>query len=316
MYRPDDRYVWDFWLARDEGTWHMFHLQAPRTLAPDDRHWHATVGHATSTDLRSWTPLASAIETGPPGEWDGLAIWTGSVIRHLSGRWLMAYTGIAREGARAVERIGLAWSDDLITWSKDPANPVIESDPLWYEEPGDSEWQHGWRDPCLVCSGQGYAMLISARVKAAAAPGLAGAVALAISPDGHTWKVMPPIEGTTGHFAQIEIPHLVHAGDLHHLVFCTNSDRPWPSTDPDATVRVGTGAFSGPHALGPYRRAPAFIDADESGSRYGGRVFETGNGRLAYMAFLDGGSGAFQGAITDSSPVSFDTVAGRLRGPS
>lgn len=291
----------------------MFHLQAPRALAPDDRHWHATVGHATSANLWSWTTMPPVIGTGARGDWDDVAIWTGSVIRHDSGRWLMAYTGITRENGCAVERIGLAWSDDLTNWSKDPGNPVIESDPRWYEEPGRSDWQHGWRDPFLVRQGEGLAMLISARVKAANDPLRAGAVALATSTDGLKWTVQPPIEGTAGHFAQVELPHLVHAGGRHHLVFCTNSDGPWPRAMPAATAKIGTGAFSGPHAFGPYRRRPAFIDADSTGSRYGGRIFERDDGRLAYMAFLDGGSDAFQGAITDPVPVSLDRPSGRLR---
>jgi len=56
--RYDDRWIWDFWTAIDGPDVHLFHLQAPRALGdPELRHRHATVGHAVSRDLRTWTEL-------------------------------------------------------------------------------------------------------------------------------------------------------------------------------------------------------------------------------------------------------------------
>ncbi len=46
----EDKWVWDLWLAPEkvDGNWHIFFLQAPRSLIdPDLRHANATVGHAT-----------------------------------------------------------------------------------------------------------------------------------------------------------------------------------------------------------------------------------------------------------------------------
>ena len=49
MLRLDDFYVWDSWVADDGDLYHLFFLQAPRSLGdPGMRHLSATVGHATS----------------------------------------------------------------------------------------------------------------------------------------------------------------------------------------------------------------------------------------------------------------------------
>ena len=312
MYRPQDRYAWDFWLAHHAGVWHLFHLQAPRALHPDDRHWQASVGHATSADLRCWESQPTALEAGPPGSWDDTAIWTGSVHRYDGDRWLMAYTGITREGNHVVERIGLAWSNDLCSWRKDPANPVLESDPRWYERPGGSSWQHGWRDPFIVRTADGWAMLVSARVLGTA-PERAGAVALATSPDARMWTVQPPIRGTGGHFAEVEVPQLLAAGGRQHLIFSARSNGPWPVGDGRRTgPKTGTFQLLGGEPFGPYTEPPSLIDGDRRGSRYGGRIISHPAGDLEYMAFLDGGSDSFVGAISEPVPVQIDEVSRRL----
>ena len=77
-----DHWVWDFWLADDGEQHHLFYLHAPKSLGhPDLRHRNAKIGHATSTDLRSWTNHGRAFEPGLPGSFDGSATWTGSVVK-------------------------------------------------------------------------------------------------------------------------------------------------------------------------------------------------------------------------------------------
>src|SRR5215213_6370282 len=136
--RLPDHWLWDFWFARDGDDVHLFHLKAPRSLGdPELRHRHAAIGHAVSRDLRTWRVLEDALAPGPPGEFDDLATWTGSVIRH-HGRWHLFYTGISHADGPGIQRIGVASSDDLLAWERHGL--VLEADPAWYE-PGD------WRDP-------------------------------------------------------------------------------------------------------------------------------------------------------------------------
>ena len=93
MLHLDDRWIWDFWLIDDGPDHHVFYLQAPRSLGdPELRHRHATIGHAVSSDLRSWEQLPDALGPGPAGAWDDNAPWTGSIIR-AADRWHLCYTG-------------------------------------------------------------------------------------------------------------------------------------------------------------------------------------------------------------------------------
>lgn len=128
---------------------HVFFLHAPRSLGdPELRHHQARIGHAVSTDLRTWTLLPPPFGPGEPGEFDELATWTGSVLAH-EGRWWMFYTGIRHAERGAAQRIGLASSMDLIHWDKH--GQVCQADPRRYETyvPGGQE---AWRDPWCAAS--------------------------------------------------------------------------------------------------------------------------------------------------------------------
>src|SRR3954469_25458614 len=114
MLRLPDRWGWDLWVARTDSEYHLFFLQAPRALGdPDLRHRNASVGHAVSTDLSSWTILPDVLVRGSAGAWDDLATWTGSVISD-GDTWYMLYTGISSVEGGMVQRIGLATSSNLV----------------------------------------------------------------------------------------------------------------------------------------------------------------------------------------------------------
>src|SRR4051812_31052659 len=223
--RLSDKWVWDFWLAREPGVHHAFYLQAPRALGdPASRHHNASIGHAVSTDLRSWRVVADALHPGPPGSWDDLAVWTGSVIAHR-GRWHMLYTGISRNHGTLIQRIGLAVSDDLVSWRKHPANPVLEADARWYQLLDPSRWRdQSWRDPWLFHGGDGAVhALITARSPLGPTDG-GGVVAHARSRDLVEWEVLPPLV-PPGEFAQVEVPQLVQLdGRWLLLVSCLAED--------------------------------------------------------------------------------------------
>ncbi|MEO6652743.1 MAG: glycosyl hydrolase family 32, partial [Ilumatobacteraceae bacterium] len=101
-----DRWIWDFWLCSDGDVHHVFYLQAPTSLGdPEQRHWNVSIGHATSSDLNEWTPVADALSPGRAGTFDDFTTWTGSIIRR-DGEWVMVYTGTARAERGLVQRIG------------------------------------------------------------------------------------------------------------------------------------------------------------------------------------------------------------------
>src|SRR5262245_20772746 len=124
-----DAWTWDSWFVDDGERFHAFYLKASQALLdPDRRHGRASVGHAVSTDLRALTALPDALVPSDGPAFDDLAIWTGSVLRGPDGTWRMYYTGRTRGEPGLVQRIGLATSDDLLTWRADPDQAPLVAD--------------------------------------------------------------------------------------------------------------------------------------------------------------------------------------------
>jgi beta-fructofuranosidase len=223
--RLPEHWLWDFWLARDGDDVHLFYLQAPRALGdPELRHRNATIGHAVSRDLRRWRVLGDALGPGPPGAFDDLATWTGSVLRH-DGRWWMFYTGVSHAEDPPVQRVGLATSSDLGTWERH--GMVLEADPRWYGT------EH-WRDPWVAwdeAEGR-FHMLVTA------AAGARGVIGQAWSDDLRAWAVAPPLT-EPGDLAQLEVPQLVHLGGAWRILFS--------ATREDGVAHTGTHYLTAPY---------------------------------------------------------------------
>jgi beta-fructofuranosidase len=309
--RLPDKWVWDFWFARDRREHHIFYLQAPRSLGrPELRHQNASIGHAVSTDLRSWSVLPDALHPGPEGTWDDLATWTGSVIDHM-GRWYMLYTGINHAEQGLIQRIGLAVSDDLVHWEKHPANPVLEADPKWYDLLDDTRWRdQSWRDPWLFRDPEDgcFHALITARSRRGAPDG-AGVVAHARSADLVRWEVLPPLT-TGGEFAQVEVPQLVRLnGRYQILVSCLAEDHSRARRERlGVPGRTGTFAFSATELLGPYTSADGPLATPDGplGTLYAGKLVATEAGDWSFMGFRGDGDRNFLGELTDPLPITED----------
>ncbi len=308
--RLPGRWVWDFWPARRGPEHHLFYLQAPRSLRdPELRHHHASIGHAVSADLRSWTVLPDALGPGPAGAWDDLATWTGSVIEH-GGRWYMLYTGISRAERGLIQRIGLAVSADLVTWQKYPANPVLEADGRWYELLDLTRWRdQSWRDPWLLrdpASGT-FRALITARAAGGPADG-GGVIGQARSRDLIHWDVLPPVTAP-GEFAQVEAPQLIQLNGRRHILFSALAE----DHSRQRRSRLGPGdsgtfAFSASAAGGPYRvsAAPVVPGGGPLGTLYAGKLIEAQPGDWRFLAFCLDRAGTFTGELTDPLPASQD----------
>ncbi len=98
-----------------DGLYHLFHLVLPN---------HDFIAHAVSTNGIHWRRVKNALFIGDPGSWDDLMLWTMAVTPDpvQSGRWRMFYTGLSRRDQGRVQRVGLAYSDDLYHWRKAPVN--------------------------------------------------------------------------------------------------------------------------------------------------------------------------------------------------
>src|SRR5438552_1518754 len=314
--RLPDKWVWDFWIVRDRGQQHIFYLQAPRTLGqPELRHRHASIGHAVSSDLRSWRVLQDALHPGPEGSWDDLATWTGSAIDH-DGRWYMLYTGTNRSEHGLIQRIGLAVSDDLVHWQKHLANPVLEADPRWYDLLDRTRWRdQSWRDPWLLRHPQdgSFHALITARSRLGAPDG-AGVVAHARSGDLVEWEVLPPLTAD-GEFAQVEARQLVRVnGRYQILVSCLAEDHSQERRERlGAPGRTGTFAFSAADLFGPYTSVDGPLAAPDGplGTLYAGKLVQAEADGWHFMAFRGDGDRDFLGELTDPLPITEDPT-GRI----
>jgi beta-fructofuranosidase len=316
--RLPDKWVWDFWFARAADDHHLFYLQAPRSLGdPRLRHRNASVGHATSHDLKDWRVLPCALAPGPPGSWDDLAIWTGSVIER-DGRWYMLYTGTNRAEHGLIQRIGLAVSNDLEKWEKHPANPVLEADGRWYELLDRDRWRdQSWRDPWLYEDSRDGTVhaLITARARRSPPDG-AGVIGQARSNDLTTWEVLPPLT-EPGDFAQVECPQLISVDGRHHILFsCLAEDHSAVRLSRTGGEGVtGTFVFRSDDLDGPYTATTEPIAPPELGPLYAGRLVPH-EGHWHFMAFRGAGDRDFVGELTDPLPVCFDaTGAIRALGP-
>lgn len=142
-FQPPGMWIWDNWFAHDGARWHAFYLQLPKAVGPDrrwkDNDFYKHVGHATSTDLISWQDQGSAL-CALSKTWNDRHIATGSIIKH-DRRWWMFFTGRGLAG----DGVGLALSDDLMTWKTEPAPlfPLLDTFATagkGADKPFESEW--------------------------------------------------------------------------------------------------------------------------------------------------------------------------------
>lgn len=303
-FRLDFDWVWDFWLADDGERHHMFYLHAPKALGnPDLRHRNARIGHATSTDLRTWENHGRIFEAGAPGAFDCTANWTGSVTRGPDGLWRLFYTGsrfLSPDSNANIETVGLATSPDLFIWTKQPG-PICVADPAHYEVLGSSSWpEEAWRDP-WVFRPQGsdlWHMLITARSRTGAEPDR-GVVAHATSSDLSTWQVQPALSQPGTGFMHLEVFQYLEVEGTGHLVFCCDAGR---LTGRLAGQRGGIWTFPVENFPGPVDPTKArLLVTDEL---YAGRVAFDRAGRPMLMAFHNvSADGIFHGGVSDPMPL-------------
>jgi beta-fructofuranosidase len=192
---------------------HLFHLTLPN---------HDLVHHAVSRDGLSWRALPPALRTGDPGDCDDDMIWTMSVTER-AGRYYMVYTALARAEHGQVQRTALATSDDLLTWTKHPGNPVGAADPRWYEAEWDGRRRISWRDPKPILVGDTYYATVNARERAG--PLLRrGCVGLLASRDLTTWEVRPPLFAPRLYY-DLECPQVFALAGRYYLTAAIMEDR-------------------------------------------------------------------------------------------
>ena len=304
MLRLPDHWVWDSWYTTDDdGRHHVFFLRASRALLdPERRHRRASIGHAVSRDLRTWELVADALVPADGPAWDDLATWTGSVVRGPDRRWYLFYTGVRDDGGgRAVQRIGLAVSDDLDTWHRSGGKPLVEPDPTWYADGDRADWAgEAWRDPWVFPSpdGDGWHMLLTAHAKDGD-PQDRGVIGHAFSPDLLNWQVGPPLTRPGG-FGHLEVPQVAVVDGQPLLLFCSNLG---PRAAADQVWVVPGPAVTGPWDLSLARPVPC-------PGLYAPRLVRDARNRWNLIGFVSERDGAFAGELSDPVAVRYTAAEG------
>jgi len=303
MLELPDSWVWDFWFADDGDRYHLFFLYASRALHdPERRHGRASVGHAVSDDLRNWTRVPDALVRGDAPAFDDVATWTGSVVRAADGTWHMFYTGGTERDGALIQSIGLATSDDLITWHKYEGNPIASADPRWYEKYDGTTWiDEAWRDPWVYPdpAGDGWHMLITGRANHGPVDDR-GVVAHARSLDLLHWEVEPPLSEPRAGFGQLEVFQVeVIDGRVVLLFNCLRGEL--SAAKKETAGSGGVWSLIADSVTGPFDISRATPLTDDS--LYVGRLVKDRDGTWQLLAFHNNGPEGFIGSISDPMPV-------------
>jgi predicted GH43/DUF377 family glycosyl hydrolase len=118
----DERGVADPYVIQIDGAFYMYYLG-------QDRARRQRLGLARSYDGVTWTKLRSnpVLELGQPGSFDEAGLGEPAVWRS-HGRYWMLYTGRDRNEHR---RIGLAFSNDGVRWTRSSEAPVFSGAEAW-----------------------------------------------------------------------------------------------------------------------------------------------------------------------------------------
>jgi predicted GH43/DUF377 family glycosyl hydrolase len=117
-------------IVEDDGTWVMYYNG---TDTPGSPPFGQGIGRATaSSPTGPWERLdVPVLEAGSLRRWDGAFIFPDAVLKTEDGGYMMYFSG----NGTGTGRVGLAFSDDGINWTKydDPETterPFDESDPI------------------------------------------------------------------------------------------------------------------------------------------------------------------------------------------
>lgn len=153
------------------GIYHLFYQYNPEGAFHHRIQW----GHATSTDLVTWTDRPVALEPSAGPDADGC--WSGVLVND-AGTPTLVYSG--RLGERELPCVAVG-SPDLSTWTKAPENPVIAAPPAGVDITA-------YRDHCVWREGNRWRQLVGSGVR-----GRGGTAFLYESADLRSWDYVGPL---------------------------------------------------------------------------------------------------------------------------
>lgn len=260
----DDDIADHAWMRDGNGLYHLF-------FQNEDHGSGSHIEHYTSSDLRSLDYVGTALRANPAG-WDSYGLWAPHVVKS-GNTYYMFYTGTDGPAGdpNTQQRIGVATSADLITWTRFPTNncPGTSGDGCIYEcNEGWTTWggtkgshNQQCRDPFVMwdSGNQRWVLFATAR-----STNQYAVVTVAYSTDLTNWVGAGFVDATrrleTGVGAQTtggqaENPHVMSYDGTHYLLFTD-----W--RDPEDSVSVHQ-----PRTIVQYATSPT-LTADTSGSTH------------------------------------------------
>jgi len=147
------------------GTWDQGGFECGSLLKIDERYWlyytgigtdgKARIGLATSEDLRAWSKFEGnpIMDIGPLGSFESEGVAFPSVLKGTRS-FKLVYGGYAPNAMQ----LGMATSDDGLSWSRCPRNPVFRQRG-WFDDPRCVQWDAGIEVHQVIALGDHYAML-------------------------------------------------------------------------------------------------------------------------------------------------------------
>jgi len=152
VINDEDDDIADHTWARDRfGTYHLF-FHTEGIYAPSQ------IEHYTTADFRTFYYQGTALRPSSAA-WEASGLWAPHIVEY-GGTWFMFYAGNEGTGPGSKERIGLATSTDLYTWTRYPVNncpgtagngcvyDCAEGWTTWGNAPG--SWNQQCRDPFVI----------------------------------------------------------------------------------------------------------------------------------------------------------------------
>lgn len=209
----------DFAIIRKDATWHIFAIYCDLTVNCDPL--RRGLMHLTSVDLKNWTEVGYVLAPDGGTDFDDYDVWAPSIVER-NGTYYMYYTGVYKNGSNTyVQKIGLATSTDLTTWTKySTTTPVFDCTALSgvYYNPANNSDGAACRDPHVTWdeNEHQWVMSVSSR-RTGSTPANNMSIALATSEDLVTWNPYGFIPATDDYTS--ESSHIfTHAG-TYYMVF-------------------------------------------------------------------------------------------------
>lgn len=233
--------------------------------------WEARWAHVASRDLVHWRHLPVAL-TATPGSSDEGGCWSGHAVEN-DGTPAIIYTGVdipTRQWPREWRQVVClaTGSDDMVSWKKSPANPVIDAPPAGMDVTG-------FRDPCVWREGDDWYMILGSGIR-----DQGGTALMYRSPDLVHWEYLHPFCTDTPDVTNRywECPDFFSLGDQYVLLMSKMSPLLFHASTDSCRALMST--F---YSVGQYRDHRFTPDTagnlDAGGHFYAAKTMLDGQGR-------------------------------------